>query len=405
MDLTDIAIKKLQPKEKAYKVYDNSGTGLYVWVKTNGGKYFKQKYTFQKRPYDIQIGSVKKVSLKEARRQAGENLVNVEKGINPVEQKRLEKQERKQQVLNTFKAIGTQFFEEKFKLETAESTWKKIIPYFDNVVFPKIGNKPIDDLVGNDIYVVTLGIAKTGARDSAKRVARMCGRIFQYAVALGVAKMNVANGIATQLPAPIEGNFKSLTKPDEFGQLLKAIDGFDPTYQQSYVALQLLAYIFPRGGDLRFMKWTEVDTKAGTWTYKVSKLKSKTKKEIMDYVCFLPTQASALIESMRPLTGNTEYVFHSDYSRGSTPVVSDSSMRKILVSIGYKEVHDLHGFRASARTICDEELGFPSDQLEVALTHKNPTDKHGGAYARTQFLKQRRVMAQSWADYIDGLRV
>ena len=82
MDLTDIAIKKLQPKEKACKVYDNSGTALYVWVKTNGGKYFKQKYTFQKRPYDIQIGSVKKVSLKEARRQAGENLVNIEKGIN-----------------------------------------------------------------------------------------------------------------------------------------------------------------------------------------------------------------------------------------------------------------------------------------------------------------------------------
>ena len=80
-------------------------------------------------------------------------------------------------------------------------------------------------------------------------------------------------------------------------------------------------------------------------------------------------------------------------------------MRKILVSIGYKEVHDLHGFRASARTICDEELGFPSDQLEVALTHKNPTDRHGGAYARTQFLKQRRVLAQSWADYIDKLKV
>ena len=64
MDLTDIAIKKLQPKEKAYKVYDNSGTGLYVWVKTNGGKYFKQKYTFQKRPYDIQIGSVSKAKCR-----------------------------------------------------------------------------------------------------------------------------------------------------------------------------------------------------------------------------------------------------------------------------------------------------------------------------------------------------
>ena len=80
-------------------------------------------------------------------------------------------------------------------------------------------------------------------------------------------------------------------------------------------------------------------------------------------------------------------------------------MRNILVKIGFKGLQDLHGFRASMRTICDEELGFPSDELEVALTHKNPTDKHGGAYARTQFLKQRRVMAQSWADYIDKLKV
>ena len=403
MALTPKGIKSLKAKAKTYKKFDEGKCeGLYIEVRPNDSKYFRHKFTFDGKSHTYHIGSFPKVTLAEARVQHAKNIVMISDGINPAKQKADSKAEQKKSSEITFEVVAEMYFENKYKLETSESTWAKIIPYFKNDIYPKLGNKPIKSLVANDFYTVLLKIAQSGTREKAKRIASMISRICTYAAVQGYIPTNIAVGVASQLPAPVQGNFKALTKPNDFGKLLKAIDDHDPTNQQSYVALQLMSYIFPRGGDLRYMKWSEFDGTEGTWTYLVQKTKKSVKK---DFVCMLPTQAVTLIESMRPITGATEYVFHSDHSRGTTPVVSDTTMRNILVKIGFKGLQDLHGFRASMRTICDEELGFPSDELEVALTHKNPTDKHGGAYARTQFLKQRRVMAQSWADYIDGLRV
>ena len=69
-----------------------------------------------------------------------------------------------------------------------------------------------------------------------------------------------------------------------------------------------------------------------------------------------------------------------------------------------KEETSLHGFRTTARTIGDEVLEIRTDVLEVGLSHKNPTDKHGGAYARAEFKKQLKLAMQQWADYCDGLK-
>ena len=63
----------------------------------------------------------------------------------------------------------------------------------------------------------------------------------------------------------------------------------------------------------------------------------------------------------------------------------------------------LHGFRAMARTILDEVLGFRPDFIEHQLAHA-VRDPNGRAYNRTAFLPERRVMMQAWADYLDRLR-
>jgi integrase len=62
-----------------------------------------------------------------------------------------------------------------------------------------------------------------------------------------------------------------------------------------------------------------------------------------------------------------------------------------------------HGFRAMARTILDEVLGFRPDIIEHQLGHA-VRDPLGRAYNRTAFLADRRQMMQTWADYLDGLR-
>jgi len=62
-----------------------------------------------------------------------------------------------------------------------------------------------------------------------------------------------------------------------------------------------------------------------------------------------------------------------------------------------------HGFRAMARTILDEVLGFRPDFIEHQLAHA-VRDPNGRAYNRTAHLPERRRMMQAWADYLDALR-
>ena len=62
-----------------------------------------------------------------------------------------------------------------------------------------------------------------------------------------------------------------------------------------------------------------------------------------------------------------------------------------------------HDFRAMARTILDEVLGFRPDYIEHQLAHA-VRDPNGRAYNRTAHLPERRKMMQDWADYLDKLK-
>ena len=62
-----------------------------------------------------------------------------------------------------------------------------------------------------------------------------------------------------------------------------------------------------------------------------------------------------------------------------------------------------HGFRAMARTILDEVLGYRVDWIEHQLAHA-VRDANGRAYNRTSHLEGRSGMMQGWADYLDKLK-
>jgi integrase len=76
-----------------------------------------------------------------------------------------------------------------------------------------------------------------------------------------------------------------------------------------------------------------------------------------------------------------------------------------LRRLGYATDEEMtgHGFRAMARTILDEVLGFRVEWIDMQLAHKvkDPNDR---AYNRTAFLNDQKEMMQSWADYLDELR-
>jgi integrase len=85
--------------------------------------------------------------------------------------------------------------------------------------------------------------------------------------------------------------------------------------------------------------------------------------------------------------------------------MSDNAILAAMRRMGIaKDEMSGHGFRAMARTILDEVLGFRPDFIEHRLAHA-VRDPNGCAYNRTAHLTERRKMMQAWADYLDTLKI
>ena len=85
--------------------------------------------------------------------------------------------------------------------------------------------------------------------------------------------------------------------------------------------------------------------------------------------------------------------------------MSESAINAALRRMGYDTKTEItgHGFRAMARTILHEELAQRPEVIEHQLAHAVP-DALGRAYNRTKFIKERQIMMQTWANYLDGLK-
>lgn len=118
-----------------------------------------------------------------------------------------------------------------------------------------------------------------------------------------------------------------------------------------------------------------------------------------------PARAVDILRELYPLTGRGRCVFPSGRTpKGDRPMSENAILAALRrLDIG-KEKMSGHGFRAMARTLLDEVLGFRPDFIEHQLAHA-VRDPHGRAYNRTAFLQERRKMMQEWADYLERLRV
>jgi integrase len=84
--------------------------------------------------------------------------------------------------------------------------------------------------------------------------------------------------------------------------------------------------------------------------------------------------------------------------------MSDNAVLAAFRQLGIpKDEMTGHGFRAMARTILDEVLGFRPDFIEHQLAHA-VRDPNGRAYNRTAHLHERKKMMQVWADYLYELK-
>jgi len=395
MALTDTFVKNVKPKGSAVGEKYADGGNMYLLVNATG-KYWRLNYRYLGKQKTLALGVYPAVSLADARRRRDKAREQLAKDIDPSTAKREDKQAKADLAANTFELVARTWLK-KTAAKRKDVTQDRITTLLEHDVFPFIGSLPIHTIGPRDVLDKAVRKIETrGSIDTAHRAKQICGQIFRYAVAVGLAERDITADLRGALAEIPKAHFSAITEPKQAGDLMRSI--FDYTgHPCTVAALKLSPLVFVRPGELRTAEWAEIDLAAAEWRIPGSKMKMK-----VDHIVPLSTQALEILRSVHPISGHGRYVFPS-LRTGERPM-SDNTINAALRGLGYsKDVHTAHGFRAMARTILDEVLGERVDFIEHQLAH-TVKDPNGRAYNRTAHLPARREMMQRWADYMDKLR-
>ncbi|MEZ2892876.1 tyrosine-type recombinase/integrase [Providencia rettgeri] len=389
MKLTVKQIDSSKPKEKDYKLSD--GGGLYLLVKTNGGKYWRLKYRIDGKEKLLAIGIYPTVTLADARRKRDDAKRLLADGIDPNQQRKEQKQASKIDSVNTFKNIALEWYEGR-KDRWSVGYRDDMMDAFEKDVFPYIGNRPIAEIKPMELLEVLSIMEKRGATEKLKKVRQRCGEVWKYAIITGRAEYNPAPDLASAFVPHKREHYAHLSV-SELPEFLSSIDKYMGS-QIVRVALRVLILTGVRPGELRKAEWSEINFDTKVWEIPAEKMKMR-----RPHIVPLSEQVIDLLRQIHPISGSYQYIFPSrtDYRKH----ISDMALNTMIRRMGYSGRATGHGFRHTMSTILHEQ-GYNTAWIETQLAH---VDKNSirGTYNHAQYIDGRREMLQWYADYMGAL--
>lgn len=385
--LTDAQVRKIKPIDKKKRYSDEKG--LYLEVTPSGGRFWRLKYRFNGRESTLTIGSYPEVSLAQARRVRDEARIQLYNNIDPnaAKNQRLDKTDKNK----LFKVLAMEWMQDR-KDAITEGTYLRDLSVFEKDLFPALGDMPIDQIKGKDVLACAKKIEERGALEMAKRSIPLTGRIFRYAIRKGIIENDPTPHLQEALK-PRKVKHMARLDISEFPPFLERMDRYHGSILVK-TALQLMTLTFVRTAELINMEWNEIDFDNHLWRIPAYKMKMA-----LPHIVPLSRQAIELIESLRPITGNKQFVF---YNHSKAKPLSNNALLSAIRTMGYMGKMTGHGFRGLASTTLHEK-GYMHDAIEIQLAH-TVGNSVSQAYNHAQHLEYRTKMMQEWADFIDSLR-
>jgi integrase len=393
MALTDIAIRSAKPQDSPYKLGD--GGGLYLLVTTSGSRLWRLKYRLANHEKVLAIGSYPAITLAKAREKREEAKALLAKGGDPSQAKQDAKREADASNTNNFRKIAGDYVSKLRQEGRAPATLTKT-EWLLGLVDSAIGSRPIREIGPPEILDALRPIEKRGRHETARRARSTIGTVFRFAIATARADTDPTYALRGALISPQVRHRAAILKPAELGAMLRAVEGFDgqPTTK---AALQLMAILFPRPGELRMAHWAEFDFEQSVWTIPAERTKMR-----RPHHAPLPKRAKEILTTLREITGKSQWVFPS--VRSLTRPISENTLNAALRRLGYsKDEATAHGFRASAATLLNESGKWNADAIERQLAHVEGNDVRR-AYTRGEHWDERVKMMQWWEDHLGALQ-
>lgn len=411
--LTDRACAAAAPQDREYLLGD--GAGLSLRVRPDGHRDWLWRYVDEAGTRrKLSLGSYPAVSLAQARRAADEKRQLRAAGRDPRVERIRHRQAARKRALDTFEKVGRAWHAHATAVHEWSASYScKILRQLEIHAFPALGGKPIGLLTPPEVYAALNRVAAAGTRETAVRLRESVARIYRHAVSQQVLEPGenfMAPGVADfKLPAPRVRHHAAVLDTERLGQLLRDLRGYSG-HPTTRALLMITPLLFQRPGQTRRMAWEQLDLEAGIWTCPpaLMKMREMARQDALPHIVPLPRQAVEILRGLAPLTGPTGAVFASVSRRrsrnGYSRFISENTLNAALRSLGYDTQQDItgHGFRATARSMIREHLGWDVEVIERHLAH-NSREELGEAYDRAKFVAQRQEMAQQWADFLDTL--
>ena len=395
--LTTKQIEAAKPRDKEYRLFDGAGTGLHLLVTPAGGRLWRAKYRRPDgRPAQAALGRFPHMTLADARLAVADLRRKLRDGIDPASRPA---------------SVATAAEAERF--ESVARAWhtqnvpawtpvhsSDVIRSLERMVFPVIGQLHVNQITVPAALALLREVERENGGETARRVRQRCSAVSMHAIASGFGTGDPFAIIKTALAPITRDRQPAATTLAEARAVLAAVEGL-PAHPATLAGFRLLALTAVRPDNVNGARWEEFDLTGDnpTWTIPATRMKCKAaaKKIGEPHIVPLSKQAVELLESIKPLTGRSPFVFPN--SRHAHEPMSENALSFACKRAGLRGRHVPHGWRATFSSVMNELRPDAGDAIERVLAHA-PRDRVRAAYNRAAYLDQRRALLQEWADLL-----
>ena len=353
--LTDAHCRSAKPKEKLYRLNDQRG--LYLEVKPTGVKAWRYRFALNGKSSMIGLGDYPAVRLSEARERSEAARKQVKEGVNPAQQRQLDRVRQANDATNTFDVIAKEWLQTK---DWEDITKNRRLDMLERVVFPNIGKLPVREITSAQILNIPQSTFKRGAPSVAAEARRTMSAVFEYAVATLRVDSDPVWPVRKALPTNKTQQKTALTT-DQIGKLLRNFDNHRCTFPLNY-CIQLMWWTLERPSEVAEAERDEFDIEAA-----IGRVPSRRMKPRKEHIVPLPRQAIQMLNVLHGITGNRTHLFPGRDNRQMPMAVA--SMRQALKVLGWSGNYSpmVHGRLAAHGQTSSDTAQMPSKRSLLTL--------------------------------------
>lgn len=368
------------------------GAGLYLQVTGAGAKSWLLRYSLQGKAREMGLGSLRKVSLTDARRKAADCHRLLEDRIDPIEHRKVTRTAASLASAKTipFKEAAARYIAMRskgLKNDKHAAQWGTTIATYAE---PVLGGLPVRDIDVGHIHQVLEPIWTVKPETAGRvrgRVEKILGWCRVNGFRAGENPARWRDNLDQLLPKLSEVRTVTHHPALPYSELPLFMQKLRQEGGAAARALEFTILTASRTEEVLLARPAEINARQKLWAVPAEHMKLK-----REHLVPLAPRAAKLLDD-----ASGSYLFPS--ASHPDKRLSNMAMLKVLDRMGYGHV-TVHGFRSTFKDWCRDRTRFENYVSEAALAHASG-DRVEAAYARSDVLVKRRKLMDAWSTYCE----